>query len=112
MPKEKESVLQKRIIEYLNKIGCLAWRNNTGAFAGEYKGKKRFVRFSPVGSGDIFCVMKDGRFMSIEVKRKGQKPTILQVCWIDLINSQKALAVWVDSWDAWLSICRDMKWPV
>jgi hypothetical protein len=111
-PKEKESVLQKAIIEYLNKIGIFAFRHNTGAVLMRYKGKNRFIRFGIKGSSDILGIMKDGRFLSIEVKRKGETPTLDQFNWMDRIADNNGFAVWVDSWEAWESICRDEGWPI
>lgn len=106
----KEAELQKAIIKYLNAIGILAWRNNTGGFVGTYKGKKRFVRFGIPGAGDIFGLTKCGKFLSIEVKVLGKRPTILQEAWAHKIRENFGYAFWVDSWEAFESICRDMGW--
>ena len=108
----KESELQKAIINYLNKIGMFAWRNNVGAFAGTYKGKKRFIRFSPKGSGDIFAIDKEGRFHSIEIKSKGKNLTTDQHHWMDVVNEHRGYAFYVDSWELWESICRDKGLPI
>jgi hypothetical protein len=110
--KEKESVLQKAIIDYLNKIGIIAWRNNTGAFKLSHGGKSRFVRFGLPGAADIFGVLKDGRFIAIEIKRKGMVPTELQMRWMDWINGNGAWVFWVDSWKAFETVCRDKGWPI
>ena len=49
-----------------------ARRQNTGAFAGEYKGRKRFVRFGTPGAGDIIAVGPAGLYIEIEVKVPGK----------------------------------------
>jgi hypothetical protein len=45
--------------------------------AGEYKGKKWFMRFGAVGSPDIVCVV-NSQFVGIEVKGTGGKQSDLQ----------------------------------
>ena len=62
-----EHEIQSAILDWLKYKHIFHWRNNTGAFAGEYKGKKRFVRFGPKGAPDIIAVV-DGRTIGIEVK--------------------------------------------
>ena len=108
----RESDLQRDILEHLNILGMFAWRNNTGAFAGEYKGKKRFVRFGQVGAGDIFGIDKFGRFLSIEVKAGKKLPTVAQMNWIDAVNKAGGFACWVGSWEAWESICNYRGWVI
>lgn len=63
----KETDLQRQVLDYLAWKRIFAYRNNSGAFAGEYKGRKRFIRFSAVGSLDIICVV-DGLYVGLELK--------------------------------------------
>jgi VRR-NUC domain len=63
----KESDIQRQILDYLRLKRIFHFRNNSGAFAGEYKGKQRFFRFGAAGSPDIICVIA-GQFVGIEVK--------------------------------------------
>ena len=51
----KESEIQRAILDYLASKGILAFRQNTGAMAGEYNGKKRFMRFGVPGMADILA---------------------------------------------------------
>ena len=96
----KERDLQKAILKYLNAVGIYAWRNNTGSFSGEYKGRKRFVRFSTPGAADIFAVLpRSGRFLAIEVKSEGKKPTPAQIAWGRIVNEAGGIWVCIDSWD-------------
>ena len=108
----KESSLQKAIIDHLNKIGFLAWRNNTGAFGGEYKGKKWYVKFGIPGSADIFAIVEKGRFLGIEVKRKGRLPSPQQNAWMQMIREAGGIAIWVDNWDSYVTFSSLMKWPI
>jgi penicillin-binding protein-related factor A (putative recombinase) len=64
-PSEKQ--IQATILKWLDWKGILSWRNNTGAVVSFYKGRRGFVRYGKVGSGDIFAVF-NGRFVSIECK--------------------------------------------
>lgn len=51
----KESQIQRTILDYLAARHILAFRMNTGAMAGEYNGKQRFMRFGVVGMADILA---------------------------------------------------------
>ena len=65
--KEKESDIQKSIIDYLTMKGHFFWRNNSGATKMP---NGRFVHFGLAGSPDIILI-KDGWFVGLEVKTKG-----------------------------------------
>jgi hypothetical protein len=74
MKAPKEGDLVKAALSYLKLRypDGVWWRNNVGAFAGEYKGRKRkgrkrFVRFGVPGMSDICGVFK-GRAIFIECK--------------------------------------------
>lgn len=68
--KTPESLILKACLLSLSTAGILHWRNNTGAFAGEYRGRRRFVRFGVPGAPDIIAVYR-GRCIGIECKRSG-----------------------------------------
>ena len=72
-----ESDLVRASLMYLKSKNVMAWRNNTGA----WKVGKHYIRFGSPGSGDIFAVLPKGRFLSIEAKLPGKKPTPEQVEW-------------------------------
>ena len=101
MKKSNETALVKAVVEYLNASGrFLAWRNNTGAFAGEYKGKRRFVRFGIPGASDVFAVeRRNGRFWAIECKMPGEKPSAKQEEFSRTIAGANGGAIWVTSLD-------------
>jgi len=73
-----EHDLQKLILDYLALHRVFHYRQNTGAFAAEYKGKKRFVRFGVKGLPDIICVVQ-GRYIGIELKREKLEQSKAQV---------------------------------
>ena len=63
----KERDIQRQILSWLKLHRILHWRNNSGAAASSYKGKRYFVRFGALGSPDIFAV-HNGKIYGIEVK--------------------------------------------
>jgi hypothetical protein len=67
--KPRETDLVKATLTYLTLTypKGVFWRSNTGAFAGEYKGRKRFIKFGLVGMSDIQGVF-NGRAIFIECK--------------------------------------------
>jgi hypothetical protein len=70
--KTTETDLVRAILAWLQiaKPQGVWWRANTGCFAGEYKGKKRFVRFGVPGMSDIQGV-HDG--LAVFIECKGEK---------------------------------------
>ncbi|HAR38053.1 MAG TPA: VRR-NUC domain-containing protein [Porphyromonadaceae bacterium] len=89
--KTRESGMYTPILEYLRLRGVRAWRNNTGAVEREYKGKKRFIRFGYPGMSDIVGILPGGRFLAIEVKREGEKPTPKQQVFLAMVNGAGGL---------------------
>lgn len=72
LPKPLEKDVQSACLDYLRLFGAFAIRVNSGAFAGEHKGKKWFVKLNDQpGCSDVLCVLPDGRFGAFEIKRPG-----------------------------------------
>ena len=88
---EKET--QKAIIQYLNLSGHYVWRNNSGMVFSEYKGKKRMWSVGLKGSSDVIGIAKDGKFIAVEVKSKGNKPTIYQNMFLDEVKKKGGYAI-------------------
>lgn len=80
-PTGPESDLNRAIDGYLTMIGVFHWRANSGAFAGEYKGRKRFVRFGLPGQPDWLGILPGGRGFGIEAKVGRGKQTFAQQRW-------------------------------
>lgn len=92
------------IIHYLRAIGGIAWRNNVGGFAGEYTDRqgntrRRFVSFGEKGQGDVLALMRDGTFVSVEVKTGRDKLRPEQVAWMDDVNARGGVAFVANSVD-------------
>ena len=80
----KEQDIQTKIMDYITSIGGLPIKfNNIGIYA-------------KAGVSDILACVK-GRFVAIEVKRPGKKPSPLQENFINAINTIGGLAFWADN---------------
>ena len=85
----KESILQKSIIDYLALKGYIAFK----VPAGLIKTGERFVRLGTAGTADIIACSPAGRFIAIECKLKGNKPTPLQLDFLDRIHQKNGIAI-------------------
>lgn len=88
-----EKEIQKTILEYLNLNGHYCWRNNTGMIFSEYKGKKRAWYAGMKGSSDILGVAKNGKFIAVEVKGKGNKPSLYQQMFLAEVKKRGGYAI-------------------
>lgn len=80
----KEQDIQDKIMDYIKSIGGLPVKfNNIGIYA-------------KAGVSDILACIR-GRFVAIEVKKQGGKPSALQLNFIDAINSIGGVAFWADN---------------
>ena len=80
----KEQDIQTAIMNYISSIGGLPVKfNNMGIYA-------------KAGVSDILACIK-GRFVAIEVKRPGKKPSDLQERFLDAVNTIGGFAFWADS---------------
>lgn len=68
-----EHEIQTAILDYLHSKAIFCWRNNSGAVFSEYKGRKRMIKYGLKGSADILGILKNGRFLAIEVKNEKGK---------------------------------------
>lgn len=96
-----EAAILKQILEYLERRGVFAWRNNSGgALVKGNSGKGYFMRFGMPGSSDILAIIpKDycnhfesghtrvmvGQFWAIEVKKRGGKLSPAQEAFRDAV---------------------------
>lgn len=89
----EEKATQKLILEYLNNNKFYCWRNNTGMIFSEYKGKKRAWYAGMKGSSDIIGVAPNGKFIGIEVKGKGNKPSLSQQMFLAEVTKRGGYAL-------------------
>lgn len=99
LPVPLEKHILADCLEWLNMQPKLyAWRNNTGAVVSEYRGKKRMIRYGMAGSADILGLAgPQGRFVAVEVKRPGNRPSAAQEGFLADIRHFGGIAFWCDS---------------
>ncbi len=87
-PLEKE--IQKTILEWLQWNGVFCWKqNNSGIYKPE---TGQYIPSGKKGISDILGILNGGRFLAIEVKRKGKFASPDQMEFIKSINENKGLA--------------------
>ncbi len=99
-PKPLESEVQKACIQIMQAHGWRVFRRNTGTMGGSHKGKRWFVRFGEKGQSDVYGFIPkfDGRHVEVEIKRKGERPTLDQIEWLIRCHEYDGcVAFWVDS---------------
>ena len=95
IPRGKEQDLVRPALQLLATRGVFCWRNNSGAVAGEHAGKRRFLRFGGApGASDLLGVLPGGRFIAVELKRKGKKATPKQQAFLDAVAAQGGARWW------------------
>lgn len=88
MKKPTETDLVMACLTLLQLRGCVAWRQNSGAFAvGQGRGR-RFVRSVRGESGvsDIIACLPGGTFLACECKLPGGRPTDAQADYLMRVN--------------------------
>lgn len=107
--KQKETQLQKAIVEYLTIHGIFCWVNKTG---GTYDPTKRIFRSGTTTKGiaDILGILPGGKFLAIEVKIKPNKLSPEQGIFIEAIKARGGNAIVMYSIDdaiEWLKSRED-----
>lgn len=93
-----EQALVNQIISYLSYKGHYVWRNNSGVVKSDYtdkagRYKQRMWRAGVKGGSDILGIAKSGKFIAVECKIKGNKPTELQLLFLEEIKSRGGHAI-------------------
>jgi len=99
MKPPREQDILRACLQYLTQIrGWVAYRQNSGAMAGEYKGKRRFVRFTSLaGVSDIVAIGPDGVYIAVECKMPGNSPTAHQQAFLAAVEASGGVALVVTS---------------
>jgi len=91
---QREQELIGEILEYLNLRGIFAWRQNAGLVVIESHGRRRVMRVGMKGISDILGIIPpDGRFLAIEVKKPGRKPTAHQRAFLAEVRRMGGVAL-------------------
>ena len=99
-----EGSLQTRILNHSIEIGLNIWRNNRGLFVTLDGGRKARAGLSFNGSSDLIGIAPDGKFIAIEVKSKGKKPSKTQREFLALVKSHDGYAGWVDNFEDYIKL--------
>jgi len=99
---KRESSIQDEIRFALSQIpGLVLWRNNVGVARHfdtrthrEYSTRYGLAK----GSADLVGIL-NGRFIALEIKRPGQRPSRDQQLWLDLVRTYGGFAAVVTSVD-------------
>lgn len=96
-----EKDVQAVAMDWMNSLpGVTVWRQNRGVLraAATATTKRRFVKFGQPGQSDIGGIVAPyGVMLQVEIKRRGEEPSLVQLEWIGLINRCGGLAFWCDS---------------
>ncbi len=85
-----EQSIQSAILQYLRFKGIFCWKNNT---AGIYvRSRNTYIPSHAPGVSDILGILKDGRFLAIEVKAPKGRISPHQQQFIDEINARGGVA--------------------
>lgn len=87
-----EQDLVNQIIEYLRLSGACAIRINSGVQVIQGAAGRRVFRGAPAGTSDIIACV-NGRFLAVECKLEGNKPTPAQSDFLDGIRQRGGLAI-------------------
>lgn len=102
MTPARETDLLYQILSYLTLCGVTAWRQNTGGLTTtDADGDERYIPMGIPGQSDIIGILPgSGRFLAIEVKMPGNRPTHDQWQYILTIQRNGGVAFWVDCLEA------------
>lgn len=88
--KKTEAAALAEVLKALRTHPNVAWveRMNSGAF----KAGNRFIRFGFAGCPDVIGMLRDGRFLGVEVKAPNGKLRPEQQLFIELVNNHGGIA--------------------
>lgn len=98
-----EAVVLNSCLGLLSILGIFCWRNNTGALASK---SGRLVRYGLQGSADIIGILPDGRFLSVECKRKNGKIRQSQLDFMAKIKENHGVACIVHDTDELMEVLK------
>jgi hypothetical protein len=109
-PKERESDIQRTIMDGLSAMRIWHVRMNTGGMFGVHKGKRWAVRFGRKGMADILAIRDEdvGRLAVywIEVKRPGEKQTADQEGFEREVRAEGMGYILANSWESVLEVLK------
>lgn len=105
------NLLKRLIISDLNSRGHLAWNNNTmGVFDKERRCYRKNKDRSAIGTADIVCCLKGGRYLELEVKVGKDKQSTAQQLHERAVRQAGGLYFVVKDFDAYKTLRAIMYW--
>lgn len=99
----RESDIQRSILDYLQLRKFIAFKYNSTQY-GIRDGKSFAFKSGNVGVSDILACSPSGKFVAIEVKKPGGKPSDAQVAFINQVSKQGGIAAICYSLDEAISL--------
>lgn len=91
--KEKEQDIVNSIIQYIQLLGGVATRINSGMrFVEGANGKTHAFKGAPAGTSDIIACM-GGKYWAIECKREGERQSAVQQAFLDSVQDAGGTAI-------------------
>jgi hypothetical protein len=94
LPAPPERDVLRACCAVLTAFGVFWWRQNTG---GLYNASGQYVAFGEPGASDLAGVLPGtGRFLAVECKRSGKRPTPEQIDYLNRVNEAGGCGLWTD----------------
>ena len=92
-PRRIEAGILREVLELvrIHPKCAFAYRQNAGTFGENY------TRLGPRGICDIIGMMKDGRYLAIEIKAPGKRPEEHQFAFMKMVSTNGGVAGWCTS---------------
>lgn len=98
MQSASEQGIQKSILDYLRLKKYVAFKHHSTG-SGVRNGKAFFFSHSEKGISDIIACSREGRFIAIEVKKPGGKPSEEQLDFLERVNQNGGIGILAYSLD-------------
>ena len=98
-----EKDTQKAILDYLNTIGAVAIKIYNGGIFNPKNQRYFFPYQNQYGVSDIIACYK-GKFIAIEVKSPGRKPTDFQLEFLQRVKNCGGIGIWTDNIDEVINV--------
>lgn len=94
MPQDKrrysEQDIQKGILDYLKLRHYVVFKHHSTGF-GNREGKPVYFKYGDKGIADIIGCAPNGRFIAIEVKKKGNHPSEDQIKFLEKVRANRGI---------------------
>jgi hypothetical protein len=89
----KEADIQKQIMDYLKLKRFIVFKHRNVGIYKQSTGKYIPLAFGEKGISDIIACSPNGRFIAIECKKKGNKPSPDQLEFLDRVHRNNGIGI-------------------